>query len=300
MAKPDRLAGSVTASQPSDSSSTNTSSHDGGSGARATDRSIGPPAAGRFGHGNRVPGATPRPAWPSWNVPVRAGDLDQRAGPDGEPRVDPPHERHRLVPDVGQAVARSDERLAGAELHPALDPERRDDPRAAQLDGDRVRAVGHDPARPGLRPHLAQERELLAADHRRMTRRDDLVDPAGPPVVRGSRRRRAAGRRAADGGTAGHDRRPSRRTPRSWPRASAGPSSGPGRSRARRPGTRGRSSVGDPGARAEVRPAHAASHRRRLPRPPRPSRRSRRRRGPSRRTTGRAASRGPRAPAAPR
>ena len=116
--------------------------------------------------------------------PRPAGDLDQRAGPDGEPRVDPPHERHRLVPDVGQAMAGSDERLAGAELHPALDPERRDDPRAAQLDGDHVRAVGHDPARPGLRPHLAQERELLAADHRRMTGRDDLVDPARPPVVR--------------------------------------------------------------------------------------------------------------------
>ena len=173
--------------------------------------------------------------------PRPAGDLDQRAGPDGESRVDPPHERHRLVPDVGQAMAGSDERLAGAELHPALDPERRDDPRAAQLDGDHVRTIGRDPARPGLRPHLAQERELLAADHRRMTRRDDLVDPARPPVVRVRAEDGRSGRRAADGGTAGHDRRPSTRTPRSWPRAWGAPSSGRGRSRARWPGTRGRS-----------------------------------------------------------
>ena len=62
IANPERVSGSVTASQPAASSSMNTSSQEGGLDARAIDRSIGPRAVGRVGHGNRVPGATPSEA----------------------------------------------------------------------------------------------------------------------------------------------------------------------------------------------------------------------------------------------
>ena len=211
IAKPDRLAGSVTASQPADSSSTNDQlprRRIGRAGHRQVDR-----AAGR--REMRPREARPRRdaeirRGPRGTCRVRPGTWIRAPGRIGEARVDPPHERHRLVADVGQPVGGSDERLAGPELHPALDPERRDDPGAAELDRDR---------RPGprrrsgwTRPATRTRRGTAAA-----RRRPSPDDRSGRPrrshrstSRRRWHRRRAAGRRTAGGDRAGRDRPPSR------------------------------------------------------------------------------------------
>src|SRR5689334_14710878 len=80
-------------------------------------------------------------------------------------------------------MRRADEGFAGSELHPAVDAQRRDDAGAAERHGHGARTVLDDPGRPGLRPELAKERQLLSPDYRGVTGRGDLVDAAGPPVI---------------------------------------------------------------------------------------------------------------------
>ena len=86
-------------------------------------------------------------------------------------------------PTFVEAMARPDERLVRSQLHPSVDPQRGDDPAGGKMDARHVRSRVLDLVPPRLRPELTEERELLATDDARVTRRGDLVDPAGPPVV---------------------------------------------------------------------------------------------------------------------
>ena len=97
-------------------------------------------------------------------------------------------------------MARPDEPLIRSQLHPSVDLGRRDDAACGKVDARHVRSGVLDLVPPRLQPELAEERELLATDHARVTRRCDLVDPARPPIVQVDRVHRAAGRRSADGG----------------------------------------------------------------------------------------------------